>query len=70
MLLTDVLKDEDDEERRDQVVDALDVAAGRMTDGPDEEDPLKNLSYANKHKQGVRTQRSSSEESYSLFDFP
>lgn len=42
-LLTDVLKDVDDEERRDQVVDALHVAAGRVADGPNEEDAFKNL---------------------------
>lgn len=41
--LTDVLEDEDDEEWRDQVVDALHVAAGRMPDGPDEQNPLKYL---------------------------
>lgn len=43
--LTDVLKDVDDEERRDQVVDALHVAAGRVADGPNKQDPLKNLTY-------------------------
>lgn len=43
MALTDVLKHVDDEERRDQVVDALHVAAGWMADGPDEKYPLKNL---------------------------
>jgi len=43
--LTDVLEDVDDEERRDQVVDALHVAAGRVADGPDEKDPLEDLSH-------------------------
>lgn len=41
--LTNVLEDVDDKERRDQVVDALHVAAGWMADGPDEKDPLKYL---------------------------
>lgn len=43
--LTDVLEDVDDEERRDQVVDALHVAAGWVADGPDEQDPLKDLTH-------------------------
>lgn len=47
--LTNVLKDVDDKERRDQVVDALYVAAGRMADGPDKQDPLKNLMSTHKH---------------------
>lgn len=55
MLLTDVLKDVDDEERRDQVVDALHVAAGWMADGPDEQDPLKNLTK-HAHKDSVKRQ--------------
>lgn len=42
-MLTNVLEDVDDEEGRDQVVDALHVAAGGMADGPDEEDPLEYL---------------------------
>lgn len=41
--LTDVLKDVDNEERRDEVVDALHVAAGRVADRPDEQDTLKDL---------------------------
>lgn len=41
--LTDVLKDVDNEERRDEVVDALHVAAGRVADSPDEQDTLKDL---------------------------
>ena len=41
--LTDVLEDVDHEEGRDEVVDALDVAAGRVADGPDEEDTLEDL---------------------------
>lgn len=47
--LTDVLKDVDDKERRDQVVDALHVAAGRVADGPDKQDPLKYLTHTNTH---------------------
>lgn len=43
ILLTDVLEDVDDEERRDQVVDALHVAAGRVADGPNKQDPFKYL---------------------------
>lgn len=43
-LLTDVLEDVDDEKRCDQVVDALHVATGRVANGPDEQDPLENLS--------------------------
>lgn len=45
MLLTDVLKEKHHEERRDQVVDALHVAAGWMADGPDEKDSFKNLKH-------------------------
>ena len=35
--------EEDKEERCDEVVDALDVARGRVPDGPDVEDPLHHL---------------------------
>lgn len=49
MPLTNVLEDVDDEKRRDQVVDALHVAAGRVADGPDEKDPLKNLTKTHAH---------------------
>ena len=42
-MLTYVLEDVDDEEGSDQVVDALDVATGRVSDRPDEQDPLKDL---------------------------
>lgn len=49
--LTDVLKDVDDEERRDEVVDALHVAAGWVADGPNKQDPLKYLTYTNTDKQ-------------------
>ena len=35
--------EEDKEERSDEVVDALDVAGGGVTDGPDVEDPLHHL---------------------------
>lgn len=55
MSLTDILKDENDEERRDQVIDALHVAAGRMPDGPDKQDPLKNLNtYKYTRRQKVK----------------
>lgn len=49
--LTDVLEDVDDEERRDQVVDALHVAAGWVSDGPDEQDPLENLTGQSKRRE-------------------
>lgn len=41
--LTNIFKDENDKEWCDQVVDALHVAASGMPDGPDKQDPLKNL---------------------------
>ena len=41
-LLTDVIREEDDKERCDQVIDPLDIAAGWMAHGPDEEHTLKN----------------------------
>lgn len=53
MTLTNVLKDVDHEERRDQVVDALHIAAGWVADGPNKQDPLKNLTH--KQKQRVKT---------------
>ena len=40
---TDVLGQKDHKEWRDEVVDALYVAAGRVSDGPDVEDTLKYL---------------------------
>lgn len=49
MPLTNVLEDVDDEKRRHQVVDALHIAAGRVADGPDEKDPLKNLTKTHAH---------------------
>lgn len=49
MPLTNVFEDVDDEKRRDQVVDALHIAAGRVADGPDEKDPLKNLTKTHAH---------------------
>ena len=49
--LTDVLKDIDDEERRDEVVDALHVAAGRVADRPDEQDTLKDLTDRRRNTQ-------------------
>lgn len=51
-MLTNVLEDVDDKEGRDQVVDALHVAAGGMADGPDEEDPFKDLET--EHRDSVR----------------
>lgn len=42
-LLTDILEDVDDEEGCDKIVNALDITAGRMPDGPDEQNPLKDL---------------------------
>ena len=41
--LADPHLEEDHQERSDEVVDALDVAGGRVTDGPDVEDPLNHL---------------------------
>ena len=35
--------EENHQERRDEVVDSLDVAGGGMADGPDVEDPLHHL---------------------------
>lgn len=49
--LTNVLKDVDDEERGDQVVDALHVAAGRVADCPNKQDALKNLAHTTKKTQ-------------------
>ena len=43
MQLTDKLGEEDHKEGRDQVVDPLDVTAGRVSDGPDEQDSLEHL---------------------------
>lgn len=56
MALTNVLKDVDDKERCDQVIDALHVAAGWMADGPDKKDPLKNLTHKHTHKNTVSKQ--------------
>lgn len=50
MALTDVLEHVDHEEWRDQVIDALHVAAGRVADGPNEQDALKNLTQTHTHK--------------------
>ena len=41
--LTDVVGEKDDKERRDEVVDSLDVATGWVPHGPDEQYPLKAL---------------------------
>lgn len=42
-LLTNILEDVDNEEGRDEIVDALNITAGGMPDGPDEQNPLKDL---------------------------
>lgn len=47
-LLTNVLKEKHHKKRRDQVVDALHIAAGWMAYGPDEKDSLKNLKHTQK----------------------
>ena len=39
----DVLRQEDHKEGCDQVINALDIATGRVADGPDEQDTLKDL---------------------------
>lgn len=41
--LTDKLRQEDDKERCDQIIDSLDITAGGVTDSPDKEDTLKHL---------------------------
>lgn len=41
----DELRQEYDKEGRDQIVDSLDVATGRMSDGPDVQDTLKYLQH-------------------------
>ena len=46
--LTYVFKDVNDEKGRDEVVDALHVAAGGVSDGPDEEDALEDLKMMKK----------------------
>ena len=48
--LTNVLKDVDNKEWRDQVIDALHIATGRVADGPDKQDPLKNLTHKHTHR--------------------
>ena len=42
-ILTNVVGEEDDEERGHEVVDSLNVAAGRVPHGPDEQNPLETL---------------------------
>ena len=42
-MLTDVVGEEDDKERGHEVVDSLNVAAGRVPHGPDEQNPLETL---------------------------
>ena len=44
-LLTNIVGEEDDKERSDEVVDSLDVAAGGVTHRPDEEYSSKTLLY-------------------------
>ena len=43
--LTDIIGEKDDKERSDEVVDALDVAAGWVAHRPDEQYPLETLLY-------------------------
>ena len=43
--LTYIVGEEDDEEWSDEVIDTLDVSAGRVTHRPDKQDPLKTLLY-------------------------
>lgn len=43
MSLTNILGEEDDKERSDQVVDSLHIAAGWVSNGPDEQDSFKDL---------------------------
>lgn len=40
---TCVLANEDHEERSDQVIYSLNVSTGRVSDGPDKQDPFENL---------------------------
>ncbi len=42
-ILTDIVREEDNKEGSDEVVDALDIAASRMSHGPDEEHSLETL---------------------------
>ena len=41
--LTDIVGEKNDKERCNEVIDALDIAAGRVTHGPDEQNPLETL---------------------------
>ena len=43
VLLTNVIAEEDNKEGGHQIIDALHVAAGRSSDGPDVKDPLKSI---------------------------
>lgn len=43
VLLTHIFREEDDKERSDQVIDPLDIATGRVSDGPDKENSFKDL---------------------------
>lgn len=43
VILTDVVGKKDDKERRDQVIDPLDVPTGRVSHGPDKQDTLETL---------------------------
>lgn len=63
--LTNIFKDENDEEWCDQVVDALHVAASGMPDGPDKQDPFKNLKTY-KHTQRQSTNAMKREEKDSI----
>jgi hypothetical protein len=43
--LTDIVGEKYDKERSDEVIDSLDVAAGRVAHRPDEQNPLETLLY-------------------------
>lgn len=64
MALTDVLEHVDHEERRDQVVDALHVAAGRVADGPNKQDPLKYLTQTHTHTQDRESKQCFKEQTH------
>ncbi len=44
-VLTDMVREEDNKEWSDEVVDTLDVAAGRVPHGPDEQHSLETFLY-------------------------
>lgn len=66
--LTDVFEDVDDEERRHQVVDALHVAAGRVSDGPDKQDPLENLPHMKTQSQNTFSRKKCMTQVVSIYN--